>query len=86
MHYHLSQIPERTVKPRTNGMTMVMDKGLSTREVENFIEVSVSTDGEDLIIEAYASGDLVRTLQRGISKDKLTTGDLMKELGEDDND
>lgn len=40
MHYHLSQIPERTVKPRTNGMTMVMDKGLSTREVENFIEVA----------------------------------------------
>ncbi len=40
MHYHLSQIPERTVKPRSNGMTMVMDKGLSTREVENFIEVA----------------------------------------------
>lgn len=40
MHYHLNQIPERTVKPRTNGMTMVMDKGLSTREVENFIEVA----------------------------------------------
>jgi len=40
MHYHLSQIPERTLKPRTNGMTMVMDKGLSTREVENFIEVA----------------------------------------------
>ncbi len=40
MHYHLTQIPERTAKPRTNGMTMVMDKGLSTREVENFIEVA----------------------------------------------
>jgi phosphosulfolactate synthase len=40
MHYHLTQIPERTVKPRSNGMTMVMDKGLSTREVENFIEVA----------------------------------------------
>ncbi len=40
MHYHLTQIPERTVKPRSNGMTMVMDKGLSSREVENFIEVA----------------------------------------------
>lgn len=40
MHYHLTQIPERTAKPRSNGMTMVMDKGLSTREVENFIEVA----------------------------------------------
>ncbi len=40
MHYHLTQIPERTVKPRSNGMTMVMDKGMSSREVENFIEVA----------------------------------------------
>lgn len=40
MNYHLSQIPERTQKPRPHGFTMVMDKGLSTREVENFIEVA----------------------------------------------
>jgi phosphosulfolactate synthase len=40
MNYHLSQIPERTLKPRNNGMTMVMDKGLSPREVEDFIEVA----------------------------------------------
>ncbi len=40
MNYHLSQLPTRTEKPRSNGMTMVMDKGLSTREVENFIEVA----------------------------------------------
>jgi phosphosulfolactate synthase len=40
MHYHLTQIPERIQKPRSHGLTMVMDKGLSTREVENFIEVS----------------------------------------------
>jgi phosphosulfolactate synthase len=40
MHYHLSQIPDRIQKPRTHGLTMVMDKGLSTREVENFLEVS----------------------------------------------
>ncbi len=40
MNYHLNQIPERTLKPRSNGMTMVMDKGLSPREVEDFIEVA----------------------------------------------
>ncbi len=40
MNYHLTQIPERTLKPRSNGMTMVMDKGLSPREVEDFIEVA----------------------------------------------
>jgi len=40
MNYVLNQIPERTEKPRNNGMTMVMDKGLSLRQVEDFLEVS----------------------------------------------
>jgi phosphosulfolactate synthase len=40
MNFNLSQIPERTPKPRTNGITMVMDKGLSINEVKNFLEVS----------------------------------------------
>lgn len=38
MNYILKNIPERTSKPRTSGYTMVMDKGLSTREVEDLIE------------------------------------------------
>ena len=40
MNYHLNQIPERTQKPRQKGLTMVMDKGLSLRQVEDFLEVS----------------------------------------------
>ena len=39
MNYPLNQIPERTEKPRQKGLTMVMDKGLSLREVEDFIEM-----------------------------------------------
>lgn len=39
-NFTLSKIPERTKKPRTYGFTMVMDKGLSVREVENLIEVA----------------------------------------------
>ncbi|MEY3645583.1 MAG: Phosphosulfolactate synthase [Bacteroidota bacterium] len=39
MNYNLSQIPERTSKPRQKGLTMVMDKGLSLRQVEDFIEM-----------------------------------------------
>jgi len=31
----LTYIPERTSKPRTDGLTMVMDKGLSLREAED---------------------------------------------------
>ncbi len=40
MNYVLTNIPERTQKPREKGLTMVMDKGLSIREVENFLEVA----------------------------------------------
>ena len=40
MNYHLNNLPERTPKPRTDGFTMVMDKGLSLREVSDLIEVS----------------------------------------------
>lgn len=45
MNYKLKDIPERSVKPRQSGLTMVMDKGLSLRQVEDFIEVAgVHTD------------------------------------------
>jgi len=40
MNFNLTQIPERTSKPRTHGLTMVMDKGLSFGEVENFLSIS----------------------------------------------
>jgi len=39
MNFNLSQMPDRLVKPRTNGLTMVMDKGLSIQEVHNFLSV-----------------------------------------------
>ena len=37
MNFTLPHIPERTTKPRESGLTMMMDKGLSVREVENVI-------------------------------------------------
>jgi len=40
MNFSLSQMPERTARPRTYGLTMVMDKGLSMNEVDNFIDVA----------------------------------------------
>ncbi|HAI84686.1 MAG TPA: phosphosulfolactate synthase [Chitinophagaceae bacterium] len=39
MNFNLSQMPDRLAKPRTNGLTMVMDKGLSIQEVHNFLSV-----------------------------------------------
>ena len=39
MNFNLSQIPVRTAQPRTSGLTMIMDKGLSINEVHNFMSV-----------------------------------------------
>jgi phosphosulfolactate synthase len=40
MNFNLTQIPERSLQPRSHGLTMVMDKGLSIQEVHNFISVA----------------------------------------------
>ncbi len=40
MNFNLSQIPERLAKPRTYGLTMVMDKGLSLEEARNLISAA----------------------------------------------
>ena len=40
MNYTLQNLPERTKKPRQYGYTMAMDKGLSCREVEDFLSVA----------------------------------------------
>ena len=40
MNFNLSQIPDRFQRPRTSGITMVMDKGLSVNEAQNFLSVS----------------------------------------------
>jgi phosphosulfolactate synthase len=42
MNFDINHLPPRTVKPRQNGLTMVMDKGLSTRQTEDFIEVGAA--------------------------------------------
>lgn len=64
MNYELTQIPDRTVKPRLDGMTMVMDKGLSTREAEDFL--SMCAAHTDLIklgwATSYVSPNLVQKL------------------------
>jgi phosphosulfolactate synthase len=40
MHFNLTQIPERNKKPRSHGITMVMDKGLSIEETKNFMSAA----------------------------------------------
>ncbi len=40
MNFQLPYMPERPAKPRENGLTMVMDKGLSLREAEDLCDIS----------------------------------------------
>lgn len=40
MNFQLNNLPERTLQPRSNGLTMIMDKGLGLDEVRNFISVA----------------------------------------------
>lgn len=45
MNFELKNVPPRTAQPRDTGLTMVMDKGLSVREAEDFMAIgSAYTD------------------------------------------
>lgn len=39
-NFNLSHLPNRTVKPRKDGVTMVMDKGISLRQAEDMLNSS----------------------------------------------
>ena len=47
MNFPLKHIPNRTNSPRDNGLTMVMDKGLSLRQAEDLI--TLNADRIDLL-------------------------------------
>src|SRR5271155_5974442 len=68
MNFKLKQIPERTIRPRTDGLTMINDKGLSVMEARHL--VSGAGPHVDLIKLAFGtplfSGGLhekIRTFQ-----------------------
>lgn len=61
-NFSLTKVPERTSKPRTNGLAMVMDKGLSVRDVESLIEVS--GDYIDIVKLGWATSYVTPNLQR----------------------
>lgn len=64
MNFNLNNLPERTVKPRNGGLTMVMDKGLSIQEAESLL--SIAAPYIDLIKlgfgTAYVTSDLKKKL------------------------
>jgi phosphosulfolactate synthase len=64
MNYMLKKIPERTIKPRQSGFTMAMDKGLSLREVEDFI--SIGGDYVDIVKLGWATSYVTPNLKEKI--------------------
>jgi phosphosulfolactate synthase len=63
--FNLSQLPDRTPKPRNSGLTMVMDKGLCLQEVENFLENG--THYTDLIKLGFGTSVFTNKLQDKIN-------------------
>lgn len=65
MNFNLSNIPKRTVKPRENGLTMVMDKGLGVREAEDFVESSAPF--VDLVKLGFGSSLITPNLEKKLN-------------------
>jgi phosphosulfolactate synthase len=65
MNFKLPYVPERPAKPRQSGLTMMMDKGLSIREVENFAE----NNGEytDFVKFGFGTSYLTKNLEKKIA-------------------
>jgi len=64
-NFNLKNIPERSAKPRNSGITMVMDKGLSCRQAEDFLEVGA--DKTDLIKLGFGTSTVTPSLFKKLS-------------------
>ena len=64
MNFFLNNIPDRTAKPRQSGLTMAMDKGLSFRQVEDFLDVS--SDYIDIVKLGWCTSYLTSKLKEKI--------------------
>ena len=70
MNFNLSQIPERHLKPREHGLTMVMDKGLSIQEVTNFL--SVAHPHVDIVKLGFGTSFVTPNLREKIKVDGIS--------------
>ncbi|MBU2913346.1 MULTISPECIES: phosphosulfolactate synthase [Reichenbachiella] len=65
MNYNIENLPSRTVKPREQGFTMVMDKGLSSRQAEDMIETS--GDHIDIVKLGWATSYVTSNLDKKLA-------------------
>lgn len=64
MNFDIKHIPERTTKNRDSGLTMMMDKGLSLREAENFVDSSA--DFTDVVKFGFGTALITKNLSEKI--------------------
>ena len=64
MNFTLPHIPERPLKPRNSGVTMMMDKGLSLRQAEDFL--SASGELTDIIKLGFGTSYLTNNIAEKI--------------------
>jgi phosphosulfolactate synthase len=64
MNFNLPFIPERTERPRDNGLTMVMDKGLSLRGAANFLDANETLT--DIVKLGFGTSYLTKDLKEKI--------------------
>lgn len=65
MNFVLKDLPQRTDKPRNHGLTMVMDKGLSTRQADDFLEVGAQFT--DFIKLGWSTAVITPTLDQKLA-------------------
>ncbi len=65
MNFDLPHIPSRESQPRQTGLTMMMDKGLSWRQAENFVDCSAHLT--DLVKLGFGTSYVSKDLERKIS-------------------
>ena len=61
MNFKLPYIPERPVKPRNSGITMMMDKGLSIRQVEDFL--SMNSELTDVVKLGFGTSYVTKNIE-----------------------
>ncbi|MCB0794349.1 MAG: phosphosulfolactate synthase [Flavobacteriales bacterium] len=64
MNFKLTHIPARSKKPREDGLTMVMDKGLSLRQVEDLISTAESLI--DLVKLGFGTAYVTNDLEKKV--------------------
>lgn len=64
MNFPLKNLPERTEKPRRNGLTMVMDKGMGLNDVRDFL--SVAAPYVDIVKLGFGTAFVTKNLQEKI--------------------